>query len=117
MKAIILGAAAIGLTASAAFADPDAGVTCRIQETRENHGTRLMAVARAARDTTARWRFGVETTGAGGTSSTAQSGGGALPAGEWVFLGEVYAGSPGRYAASLDVMSGAGRARCSADGI
>jgi len=117
MKSMILGAAAIGLAASAALAGPNTDVTCRIQETRENQGTRLVAVARAARETTARWHFDVETRGWSGTSSTAQSGGGALPAGEWVFLGEVYAGTPGRYAARLDIVSETGEARCSAGGI
>lgn len=114
MKTIMIAVAvaAAGLAAVPSAADARDRLECRIQETNGNGDARLLAVARLPKASDAKWHFDVRTFGAGGTSSTSQSGGSRLPGGRWVLLGEVHTYYSTGYEATLELSSPHGRTRC-----
>jgi len=112
MRNCLSGLAALVLAATTVAAQPGDQVECRIEASNGNGGPRLVAVARMPAEARAQWRFEVRSTGRGGTSSTVQDGGGNLPGGRWVLLGEVHTYDAASYEATLTLSSPEGEVRC-----
>jgi hypothetical protein len=94
-----------------------AALHCRVQVTRGPHGTTLKATATADRNMSAGYRFTVEKTGSGGSSTVAQSGDVVLTRGKTEVLGAAALGAERRtsYKARLVLENGRGVVQCTAE--